>query len=141
MKNVLSNLLFALLFVGAIAFVGCGEAADAAENAAETAGEAIENAAEAAGEAAENAAEAVSEAAENAAEATEEAVEGAVDAAKEAVDKSGPEYTSAYVCPMHCKGSGSAEAGKCPACKMDYVANAEHAGDGHDHGDHEGHNH
>ena len=21
-------------------------------------------------------------------------------------DKSGPEYTSAYICPMHCKGSG-----------------------------------
>lgn len=38
-------------------------------------------------------------------------------------DMSGPEYTSAYICPMHCKGSGSAEPGKCPACGMDYVSN------------------
>lgn len=35
----------------------------------------------------------------------------------------GPEYTSAYVCPMHCEGSGSAEPGKCPVCGMEYVAN------------------
>ncbi len=40
-----------------------------------------------------------------------------------AANKTGKEYTSAYICPMHCKGSGSAAAGKCPACKMDYVAN------------------
>ena len=26
----------------------------------------------------------------------------------------GKEYTSAYVCPMHCKDSGSDAAGKCP---------------------------
>jgi hypothetical protein len=39
------------------------------------------------------------------------------------VDKTGPEYTSAYICPMHCKGSGSDKPGKCPACGMDYVAN------------------
>ena len=32
-------------------------------------------------------------------------------------------YTAAYVCPMHCDGSGSEEAGKCPVCKMDYVKN------------------
>lgn len=38
-------------------------------------------------------------------------------------DKTGPEYTSAYVCPMHCKGSGSDKPGKCPTCGMDYVAN------------------
>ena len=49
-------------------------------------------------------------------------------------DKSGPEYTSAYVCPMHCKGSGSDQAGTCPVCKMDYVVNE-------DHDSHEGHNH
>ena len=53
-------------------------------------------------------------------------------------EQSGPEYTSAYICPMHCPGSGSAEAGKCPACGMDYVKNdkapAEEAG-------HEGHMH
>lgn len=52
-------------------------------------------------------------------------------------DKSGPEYTSAYVCPMHCKGSGSDEAGTCPVCKMDYVANEDHQ----DSDGHEGHNH
>lgn len=52
-------------------------------------------------------------------------------------DKSGPEYTSAYICPMHCKGSGSDKPGTCPVCKMDYVANEDHqAGDSH-----EGHNH
>lgn len=57
----------------------------------------------------------------------------------EEVDKSGMEYTSAYVCPMHCKGSGSAEAGTCPVCKMDYVANADLKKSDHDH-DH-GHDH
>jgi len=39
------------------------------------------------------------------------------------VDQNGKEYTSAYVCPMHCEGSGSHEAGKCPVCGMDYVKN------------------
>lgn len=80
----------------------------------------------------------------------------------ETVDKSGPEYTSAYICPMHCKGSGSEKPGKCPVCGMDYVANEDlnnvssgdldhdghdHDGedhddddDGHDHDDHD-HNH
>lgn len=43
------------------------------------------------------------------------------------------EYTSAFVCPMHCKGSGSDEAGTCPVCKMDYVAQADHVKDGHTH--------
>ncbi|MBT8221251.1 MAG: hypothetical protein KJP00_15595 [Bacteroidia bacterium] len=62
----------------------------------------------------------------------------------EAVEKSGTEYTSAYVCPMHCKGSGSEEAGSCPVCNMDYVANADHKSDGHMHDEesnHDGHNH
>lgn len=76
------------------------------------------------------------------------------DTKTEKVSKDGPEYTAAYICPMHCKGSGSAKAGKCPACKMDYVANSankkahDHSGhnhDGHDHShdghDHSGHNH
>lgn len=40
-----------------------------------------------------------------------------------ATDQNGPEYTSAYICPMHCEGSGSAEPGKCPTCGMDYVEN------------------
>ena len=44
-----------------------------------------------------------------------------------------PAYTSAYVCPMHCEGSGSPEAGKCPVCGMTYVAQADHVKDGHDH--------
>ena len=76
-------------------------------------------------------------------------------------EQTGPEYTSAYVCPMHCDGSGSAEAGVCPECGMDYVANEDFKGesnsktekeghshdghdhnhDGHEHGDHEGHQH
>lgn len=59
----------------------------------------------------------------------------------ENADKQGKEYTSAYVCPMHCEGSGSEEPGKCPVCKMDYVVNEDHQGDGHNHDDHEGHTH
>ena len=55
-----------------------------------------------------------------------------------ATDKSGPEYTSAYICPMYCPGSGSAEPGKCPKCGMDYVKNdkagsVEPGHDGHNH--------
>lgn len=76
-------------------------------------------------------------------------------AAQGALD--GPEYTSAYICPMRCEGSGSAEMGTCPACKMDYEVNKDnpattkdtheghnhdnHNHKGHDHGSHEGHNH
>jgi len=45
----------------------------------------------------------------------------------------GAAYESAYVCPMHCKGSGSDKAGTCPVCKMDYVAIADHTKDGHLH--------
>lgn len=41
-------------------------------------------------------------------------------------DKSGPEYTSAYICPMHCKGSGSDKPGTCPVCGMDYVKNEDY---------------
>ncbi len=68
----------------------------------------------------------------------------------EQVDKSGPEYTSEFICPMHCKGSGSEEAGKCTVCGMKYVLNEDkdHSGHDHshdhhdhDHGDHSGHNH
>ena len=43
------------------------------------------------------------------------------------------EYTSAYVCPMHCEGSGSDQAGTCPACGMEYVSQADHVKDGHTH--------
>lgn len=51
--------------------------------------------------------------------------------------KEGKEYTSAYVCPMHCEGSGSDEPGKCPVCNMDYVANEDLQEGTHDHGDHD----
>lgn len=65
------------------------------------------------------------------------------------VDLSSKEYASAYVCPMHCEGSGSDTEGKCPVCKMDYVKNpnndAEHEHDNDeahdDDSDHEGHSH
>lgn len=55
------------------------------------------------------------------------------EASTEAAHGEGKAYTSAYVCPMHCEGSGSEAAGKCPVCGMDYVAQAEHTGDGHNH--------
>lgn len=42
-------------------------------------------------------------------------------------EQQGKEYTSAYVCPMHCEGSGSAEPGTCPVCGMDYVKNNTYA--------------
>lgn len=45
----------------------------------------------------------------------------------------GKEYTSAYVCQMHCKDSGSDVEGKCPVCGMDYVANEAHNEDSHEH--------
>jgi Heavy metal binding domain len=51
----------------------------------------------------------------------------------------GKEFTSAYICPMHCEGSGSETAGVCPVCGMDYVMNRNLEGAPHD--DHEGHNH
>ncbi len=66
--------------------------------------------------------------------------------------ETGKEYTSAYICPMHCEGSGSDKEGKCPTCKMAYVANEDYKADndhGHKHehnndaghGSHEGHDH
>ena len=51
----------------------------------------------------------------------------------ETADMKGKEYTSKYVCVMHCEGSGSDEEGKCPVCRMDYVLNEEHMADGHTH--------
>jgi hypothetical protein len=56
-------------------------------------------------------------------------------------EQQGKEYTSAYVCPMHCEGSGSEEPGKCPVCGMEYVENENHKADEHQHDSHEGHNH
>ncbi len=74
------------------------------------------------------------------AEATETHQDG--NATTSETDQSGPEYTSKYVCPMHCPGSGSAEPGKCPKCGMDYVMNENYQEEGAMEGDgHEGHNH
>ncbi|MCB9256785.1 MAG: hypothetical protein H6579_06630 [Chitinophagales bacterium] len=47
----------------------------------------------------------------------------------------GKEYTSAYVCPMHCEGSGSETPGNCPVCNMEYQENGNLQME-----DHEGHN-
>ncbi len=63
------------------------------------------------------------------------------DSTEQVVDKSGPEYTSAYICPMHCKGSGSAQAGKCPTCEMAYVQNKNSKNNQHNHDHHHGHDH
>lgn len=67
------------------------------------------------------------------------------------IDKSGAEWTSDYICPMHCKGSGDVAEGTCPVCKMKLVENKDkkvdsheghdHSGHDHDHGDHSGHDH
>lgn len=63
------------------------------------------------------------------------------------IDESGPEYTSKYVCPMHCKGSGSEEPGECPVCRMDYVKKKKkkhkcnHPGHNHDHDHDHDHHH
>ena len=51
----------------------------------------------------------------------------------EAAKKQGKEFTSDYVCPMHCEGSGSDVEGSCPKCGMAYVLNEEHKKDGHTH--------
>lgn len=44
----------------------------------------------------------------------------------EKVSITGKEYTSKYICPMHCAGSGATEMGTCPVCKMDYELNEEY---------------
>ena len=51
----------------------------------------------------------------------------------EGTSEQGKEYTSAYVCPMHCEGSGSDEEGNCPKCGMAYVANEDHKDNEHSH--------
>ena len=48
-------------------------------------------------------------------------------------EKQGKEYTSAYICPMHCTDSGSDKTGTCPVCGMAYEQNKEHKGDGRIH--------
>lgn len=61
------------------------------------------------------------------------AEETATEATMETMHGEGKEFTSAYVCPMHCEGSGSDAAGECPVCGMAYVAHTDHMGDGHKH--------
>ncbi|MBK7233107.1 MAG: hypothetical protein IPH93_12810 [Saprospiraceae bacterium] len=46
----------------------------------------------------------------------------------EKTDNTGPEYTSRYICPMYCKGSGADTMGICPVCGMDYELNPEFKG-------------
>jgi len=48
-------------------------------------------------------------------------------------EKQGKEYTSAYVCPMHCEGSGSDTEGTCGTCGMTLVKNEDHKANGHKH--------
>ena len=45
----------------------------------------------------------------------------------------GKEYTSAYVCPMHCADSGSDKEGNCGSCGMALVKNEDHTANGHTH--------
>ncbi len=55
--------------------------------------------------------------------------------------KEGEMHMASYACPMDCeKGKTYEAAGKCPVCEMDLVA-LEDALEGHDHENHEGHNH
>jgi hypothetical protein len=56
----------------------------------------------------------------------------------EAVEKK--EFASAYVCPMHCEGSGSEKVGECPTCGMTYVKNENYKAGAHDnHNNNDGH--
>lgn len=48
-------------------------------------------------------------------------------------ENQGKEYTSAYVCPMHCEDSGSDKEGKCATCGMTLVKNEDHTANGHTH--------
>ena len=121
------------LFALTLFIFGCGETS----NSNDDNGEQTEEATSENGENGENAEETASTDAENA-----------------EVDKTGKEYTSAFVCKMHCKGSGSGTAGSCPVCGMNYIASADlgsadddGAGDdngddnGDDDKDQEGHDH
>lgn len=145
------KLFFGLIaLVVAVGFTSCGETAnnikekaneaaaattDAAAGAAKTVGNVAGDVATGAAAVAGAAATAGSDAAKATGDAAGKVVDGAkkmAGDAAEAVAGKGAEFTSAYVCPMHCKGSGSDKAGKCPACDMDYVANTDaHAGHNH----------
>ena len=56
---------------------------------------------------------------------SQEPVHDPAQASKTVMTKVGPEFTSAYICPMHCEGSGSDKQGKCPVCDMDYRPNED----------------
>ncbi|MFT6369907.1 MAG: hypothetical protein ACJAWH_000988 [Maribacter sp.] len=51
----------------------------------------------------------------------------------EITKEQGTEYTPAYVCPMHCKDSGSDKEGKCDTCGMALVKIEDHKANGHKH--------
>ena len=48
-------------------------------------------------------------------------------------ENQGKEYTSVYVCPMHCENSGSDKEGKCGNCGMTLAKNEDHTANGHKH--------
>ena len=51
-----------------------------------------------------------------------------------AKDVNGKEYTSRYICPMRCVGSGTEVKGQiCPACEMKLRENRNHPHYGHNH--------
>lgn len=52
-----------------------------------------------------------------------EAADSARIKSTEATDVLGKEYTSKFICPDHCKGSGSDKEGECPVCGMDLMEN------------------
>jgi hypothetical protein len=41
--------------------------------------------------------------------------------------KLGKEYTSKYICPDHCKGSGSDKPGTCANCGMELIENTSYS--------------
>ncbi len=41
----------------------------------------------------------------------------------------GKEYTAKYICPDHCKGSGSDKEGECPKCEMELMENPNYQGE------------
>lgn len=53
--------------------------------------------------------------------------------AETTIGKQGKEYTSAFVCPMHCEDSGSDQEGICDTCGMTLVKNEDHFENGHIH--------
>ena len=101
MKKIPFQWMFLLVFAAALSFAACGSDAGHDHDGHDHDHDGTEQ----------------TDAANNDADAGTANMEG------EGADMSGPEYTSAYVCPMHCKGSGAAEPGKCPVCGMDLMEN------------------